>query len=128
VKNKLQKTIEHVDHMLKRDLNVGDVLTHRILGQCTYTDECEAMEVRNGSAFTLFVNHKGDVKEVTLRMMEREIDGHIIRFNELTPRLEDVLQLAKARCQESMRIGSMEAMIILIKTELEYGNRHFDFK
>ena len=61
----------------KTTLKAGDKLAHKMLGVVWYTEQCEAMEIVTGNAScdgpfgSLYVEHDGDIKEVTLSLLER---------------------------------------------------------
>lgn len=38
---------------------------HKNLGDCLYTEACHYMQVRNPDSTTIFIEHEGEIKEVS---------------------------------------------------------------
>lgn len=129
MKEELKQYIDHVESLLKKNVKVGEVLTHRHLGRCVYTDQCEGMEIRVGTDFAMYVEHEGDIKEVTLRLLERDVDGQVFRMQELTPSLADALQEAKMLLNDESRIGYAICLstMIYVRSHVHHLNRVYKF-
>lgn len=129
MKDELKKYIEHVKSLLKKNLIVDEVLTHRLLGRCVYTAACREMEKRVGSDFTLFVEHQGEIKEVTLRLMEHDIDGQVLRLQELTSPLAEALQEATMLLSDDSRADYAVCLstMIYVRSHVHHLNRVYKF-
>jgi hypothetical protein len=44
-------------------------VTHQNLGECTINMECLAIQLRNADPTSIFVEHDGDIKEVSRAMI-----------------------------------------------------------
>jgi hypothetical protein len=44
-------------------------MTHQNLGECTINMECLAIQARNADPTSIFVEHDGDIKEVSRAMI-----------------------------------------------------------
>jgi hypothetical protein len=49
-------------------------VTHRNLGECIINMECLAMQLRNADPSSIFVEHDGDIKEVSRSMISETND------------------------------------------------------
>jgi hypothetical protein len=47
----------------------GRKVTHRNLGECIINMECLALQLRNADPTSIFVEHDGDIKEVSRSMI-----------------------------------------------------------
>lgn len=55
----------------KSQLKVNEPLLHRHLGIVRFTQECERLEEMHGTPDTLYVSDAGEIKEVTLALLEQ---------------------------------------------------------
>ena len=55
---------------MKAELKPGQVLIHRTLGIVKYTETCAKLEEMHGMPETLFVSDAGEIKEVTLALVD----------------------------------------------------------
>jgi hypothetical protein len=85
--------LERIEFTLKRSLFSGEKLRHRILGPVTFTEACKKMEEKDGMHQSLYVEHEGEIKEVSLSLIERNTPaGMVYRMNRLDPQLNEVLE------------------------------------
>lgn len=54
----------------KTQLKVGQVLIHSNIGLVRFTEECQKLEEIHGMPETLFVSDAGEIKEVTLALID----------------------------------------------------------
>jgi hypothetical protein len=57
-------------HIDKSQLKVGQVLIHSNIGLVRFTEECKMLEQMHGMPETLFVSDAGEIKEVTLALID----------------------------------------------------------
>jgi hypothetical protein len=55
----------------KSQLKVDEWLLHQHLGMVRYTQDCQRLEAVHGMPGTLYVNDGGEIKEVTLALLEQ---------------------------------------------------------
>lgn len=88
--------IEKVKFCLKSNLVAGEKLQHRHLGPVTFTDACAEMEKRDGKIDTLYIEHDGEIKEVTLKLIERDTpEGQVLRMTDAYPELTELIRIAE---------------------------------
>jgi hypothetical protein len=94
----LSSYITDVEQRLKRSLKVGDKIQHSRLGHVVFDEHCAEMEKRDGQPTSLYVYHDGDIKEVTLTLIERITnDGRFLRMEVLSDKLaEDLVKVNTA--------------------------------
>lgn len=72
-----------MDLSRKSTLVAGEILDHLHLGQVVFTQTCQELERLDGEPSSLFVEDHGEVKQVTLRLIQRRSKGgHYIRMVE----------------------------------------------
>ena len=59
--------------MNERRPSWGRKVTHRNLGECIININCLVMQVRNPDPTSIFVEHDGDIKEVSRSMISETI-------------------------------------------------------
>jgi hypothetical protein len=71
----------------KEKLVVGETLVHDFLGECVYTQACQKSEEEYGEKDALFVSVNGEIKLVTLALLERRKNknDNTLRINHHEP-------------------------------------------
>ena len=49
----------------------GDKLIHRSLGDVTFTEACFLLMLKHGDSASVFVEHDGDIKEVSIALVKK---------------------------------------------------------
>jgi hypothetical protein len=55
----------------KNQVKAGEWLLHRHLGMVKFTSECQRLEQTHGTPTTMYVAYSGEIKEVTLALLEQ---------------------------------------------------------
>ncbi len=54
----------------KRKFEFGKSYIHKNLGRVNYTLECAISQSKNGDAWSVFMEHDGEIKELSINLIE----------------------------------------------------------
>jgi len=76
----------------------GETIRHPVHGDCLYDEECHQLEKMCGGADSVFVVIDGEVKQVSVMLIQRFSGKQWVRMNPLTHDLDTKIQTALFLC------------------------------
>jgi hypothetical protein len=117
----MQHYIDLVEFTLKRNLKVGEKVSHTHLGACTFSETCKAMEERSiGDRSSVFLdNARNETIEVSVNLITRvSPSGLTYRMNQESKLLDEAL--AEAKVVRRLEPADIHSLVNNINQHLQF--------